>query len=66
MIDLLPCPFCGGHAEIITVGNDFTKKRSAEVKCKSCFTKQVTGAIRNSIEWCIETAIAKWNKRTQP
>jgi len=61
--ELLPCPFCGKNAELITRGNDHTKKRSAEVECSYCHIKQITGAIRNSIEWCKEIAIHKWNKR---
>jgi hypothetical protein len=61
--DIKGCPFCGGTPEIITIGNEFTKKRSVEIKCTSCYTKQITGAIRNSIDWCTKTAIEKWNKR---
>ena len=62
--DLLPCPFCGNDAELRNKGNEFTKSRSAEVYCRFCHTSQITGAIRNSLGWCIEKAIEKWNKRT--
>jgi len=62
--EIKPCPFCGGEAELITRGNAFTKKRSAEIECSKCHTLQVTGAIHSSLEWCQEKAIEKWNKRT--
>jgi hypothetical protein len=61
---LKPCPFCGGVPELITRGNEYSKKRSAEIKCGSCYTKQVTAAIYNSLDWCKEMATQKWNKRT--
>jgi Lar family restriction alleviation protein len=61
--ELKPCPFCGGKAEMITRGNEATKKRSAEITCTSCRATQITGAIRGSLEWCQDTAIEKWNKR---
>ena len=61
--DLLNCPFCGGNAELITRGNNATKKRSAEVECTQCHTKQITGAIYKDLMWCAKTAIEKWNKR---
>ena len=60
-----PCPFCGGEAELITRGNAFTKKRSAEIECSDCHTLQVTGAIHSSLAWCQEKAIEKWNKRVE-
>lgn len=60
---LLPCPFCGWHAWLTQHGNAYTKKRSAEVTCAGCHTKQATGAIRGTLEWCCEKAIEKWNKR---
>ena len=60
---LKPCPFCGGEAEITTVGNDFGKKRKAIIKCKTCFVQKTVGAIRNNLEWCIEKAKEFWNKR---
>ena len=62
---LRSCPFCGGTAELITRGNAFTKKRSAEVECTKCHTKQVTGAIHNNLGWCIGVAVEKWNKRSE-
>lgn len=57
------CPFCGGEAKLILRGNEFTKKRSAEIECVECRTIQVTAAIHSSLEWCRNKAIEKWNKR---
>lgn len=61
---LLPCPFCGGEPEFVTIGNDYTKSRKAEIKCTKCFCKRTTGAIHNNLEWCGRKAIELWNKRT--
>jgi DNA-directed RNA polymerase subunit RPC12/RpoP len=58
------CPFCGDEAELITRGNDNTKKRSAEIECTNCHVKMVVGAIRNTTEWCIRTVLEKWNNRS--
>lgn len=63
--ELLPCPFCGGEPEFITIGNDYTKKRSAEITCTNCRVKRTTGAIRQSLEWCGRKAIKAWNDRWQ-
>lgn len=61
---LRSCPFCGAEPELILRGNAHTKSRSAEVYCRSCHTKQVTGAIHNSLDWCQEKAVEKWNRRS--
>lgn len=61
--ELLPCPLCNGEAKIILRGNAFTKRRSAEIFCTECGVEQVTGAVHNSLEWCSDKAIQKWNKR---
>jgi Lar family restriction alleviation protein len=62
---LLPCPFCGGEPEFITIGNDYTKKRGAEIKCTKCMVKRTTVALRFDLEWCSRQAIEVWNKRWQ-
>lgn len=36
MIELKPCPFCGGEAEIIPTGNSTTGWRKTEIRCKTC------------------------------
>jgi len=61
--DLLPCPFCNGKAEINFIGNSYTKRRSATVKCNKCFTQRTVGAIYNSSEWCARELIQTWNTR---
>jgi hypothetical protein len=63
--ELLPCPFCGGTANKVRIGNDYTKKRSVVITCtnKLCRTEQRTGAIHNSHDWCDEVATKKWNTR---
>jgi len=63
MANLKSCPFCGGVAKRVFIGNDRTRKRTVEIKCSKCFTKQITGALRFSHQWCDETATAKWNER---
>lgn len=63
--ELLPCPFCGGEPEFITIGNEATKKRKAQIECTKCHVRRTTGAIRNSLEWCGRKAIELWNARWQ-
>lgn len=62
--ELLPCPFCGGEAKKALIGNDYTKKRSVEVKCTQCFVKRVTAGIRSNHEQLNIWATEAWNKRT--
>ena len=57
---LLPCPFCGGEADIEEIsGNPFTNEPYTwAVGCKDC-----------NIGWYKETkedAIAAWNRRAEP
>lgn len=63
MPKLKSCPFCGGVAEKIFIGNEYTKKRSVKIKCKKCFTYQITGAIIHDHDWCDKVATEKWNSR---
>ncbi len=63
MAEIKNCPFCGQEPHLIWRGNASSKKRSAEIKCKNCNVEMIVGAIRNSIRWCEETVIEKWNKR---
>lgn len=62
---LLPCPFCGGIAELKFRGNNATKSRSATVNCTSCYVERTIGSVRHNALWCAELSIDSWNKRTQ-
>ena len=53
MRDLKPCPFCGGEAVKIFIGNEYTKKRSVEIKCKKCRVKRVNAAIYHDHDWLV-------------
>lgn len=53
---------CGGEVVIRPIGNAATKSRHAEVECQQCHIKIRIGAIRNSIDWCMERAAQAWNK----
>lgn len=61
--ELKPCPFCGEFPLMITKGNEHTKKRSAEIYCKGCNTTMRVGAIKFTLNWCIDTVLFKWNTR---
>ena len=63
MNELLPCPFCGGEAEIIREGNDRTKKRRVVVRCPDCRVERADAAIRQGMDWLEKIAIKNWNQR---
>ncbi len=67
MKELKPCPFCGSEAKLVHVGNEYTKKRSTEIKCTKfgCFGMQKVGAIRHDLVWTDDMAISKWNARAE-
>ena len=52
---LLPCPFCGGEAEIDSRGNSW------QAWCRHCATIQMGEFYDTEAN-----AIAAWNRRTQP
>ncbi len=59
------CPFCGSTPMWHLQGNDNTRKRLIVVQCGMCGAKQETGAIHQSTEWLMSTAVEKWNKRVR-
>ena len=63
MTELKTCPFCGGRAEKKRIGNDYTRKRSIEIRCTQCRVKRVDGAIRHGFDWLDEVATKNWNQR---
>lgn len=62
---LLPCPFCGGEAQLKRVGNDHTKKRAVHIGCSTfgCTIEMRVAAIRYGHDWCEDKAREKWNTR---
>lgn len=59
--ELLPCPFCGGKAEIKQ-----NARNGYKLKCTSCVVGITQKTLRNSMEWLEEVMIRDWNKRTTP
>jgi Lar family restriction alleviation protein len=64
VIDLKPCPFCGGKAYLARLGNDHTHiKRTIEVGCEPCGIRQRSSVIRQTLDWQEPRSIEKWNTR---
>jgi len=63
--ELLPCPFCGSDPKLTFIGNDYTKSRKVEIKCKNinCRIKTTTAGIRADHEQVALWSIEIWNKR---
>ena len=62
--NLLPCPFCGGAAEISVGEHSFN---GAKVICTNCFAEgTLFGA--DAAQGCshVSEAIAAWNRRAAP
>ena len=59
MIDLKPCPFCGGEAVL----NDFECERICSyVKCRECGAE--SGLVKMSAEYSSDgKAVERWNRR---
>ena len=70
MSEFLPCPFCGGEAELVEADYGMFNTGYA-VYCHSCCTKVgVTGRLGEAYEWTpiYDTeadAIAAWNSRSE-
>lgn len=62
---LLPCPFCGGEAEIKECGNVVIGWKETEIRCKRCNTAQVHKWLRYKFDYdfIIKKTIEAWNRR---
>lgn len=62
--ELLPCPFCGGKAEITLTGNSITGYSKADVRCHICGMgrtyRKTKGMSRDTIK---SQLVKKWNRR---
>ena len=61
--ELKECPFCGGEADAVHIGNLHTKSRKIEIKCKKCRCKKINAAIRHNFDWLEKVAVEDWNQR---
>lgn len=58
--ELLPCPFCGSKAKLITDIQSF--QPYALVRCENCSAK--TKKVMQSVDYCATDEAAKlWNQR---
>lgn len=55
---LLPCPFCGGNAEIKQYAAN-----GIQVRCKSCLMGLKQKTLRCSLEWLTDRMVESWNAR---
>ena len=62
-IELMDCPFCGGEPAVAHIGNEHTKSRKIEIKCKKCRCKKVNAAIHHEFSWLEAVAANDWNQR---
>ena len=60
---MLSCPFCGGEPQLTFIGNDYSKKRKVEIKCKGCRVTMINAGIRSGSEQLAKWSIEAWNKR---
>lgn len=61
--ELFACPFCGGEPELGHKGNELTKKRIIQIKCKKCRCVRIDAAIYYGFGFLEETAVKNWNQR---
>lgn len=67
MSELKPCPFCGGEAEYIERGNEYSGLKETIVRCKSCGTQQVHKWVRMKFDFEKVRQLTEhdWNRRTE-
>jgi len=63
MIDLLPCPFCGGTPNVERLGNEYTKSRKITIKCPECRIQRTDAARVHGFDWLEDIAAKEWNMR---
>ena len=64
MREVKNCPFCKGEVEIRTQGNDYSKKRSATMRCKNgCNINMKVSALTHNLAWCEGKLTERWNTR---
>lgn len=57
---LLPCPFCGGDADVF--GTDGAPDRYAVITCIRCGNEEIGSAVK-VVRLGKDVAIAAWNRR---
>lgn len=64
VITLESCPFCGSDdIEFGHIGNEHTKIRKIEVRCKSCRIQRRDATFTGGFEWLEDVAMKNWNQR---
>lgn len=64
--ELLPCPFCGGKAEIILTGNSITGYSKADVRCQCCGMGRTYRKLKGMSSDIIRSQLTKkWNRRVK-
>jgi Lar family restriction alleviation protein len=62
--ELKPCPFCGGEAEIILVGNSIEGYSKVDVHCHCCGMGRTYRKLKGMNSNTIRSQVAeKWNRR---
>lgn len=63
-VELKPCPFCGGEAEVILTGNSIAGYRRVEVRCDTCGMGRTYRIVKGTSSDTIRCQVAKkWNRR---
>ena len=58
-IELKPCPFCGGKAEVILTGNSITGYSKVDVRCYCCGMGRTYKKIKGMSSDTIRSQVAK-------
>lgn len=60
---ILPCPFCGTVPQIITRGNEHTKRRSVTLWCSECRVERTEAGLILTFDELHSIAKRNWNQR---